>query len=144
MNTFLPKQEEIQRDWYVVDADGQTLGRLAARIANVLRGKTKPTFTPHMDCGDFVVVINAEKIKVTGKKEEAKLYRRHSGYPGGFREETLKHLRARRPEAILERAVKGMLPHTSLGARQFTKLKVYVGVEHPHVAQNPKALEVGR
>lgn len=144
MNTFLPKEEEVQRDWYVVNAEGQTLGRLAVQIANMLRGKNKPIFTPHMDCGDFVVVVNAEKVKVTGKKEEAKLYRRHSGYPGGFKEETLKHLRARKPEAILERAVKGMLPHSRLGARQFTKLKVYVGAEHPHVAQNPKSIEVSK
>ncbi|MBY0356909.1 MAG: 50S ribosomal protein L13 [Candidatus Obscuribacterales bacterium] len=144
MNTFLPKQDEVQRDWYVVDAEGQTLGRLAAQIANVLRGKNKAIFTPHMDCGDFVVVVNAEKIKVSGKKEEQKFYRHHSGYPGGFKEESLRHLRARKPEAILERAVKGMLPHSRLGARQFTKLKVYVGAEHPHTAQNPKTLEIGR
>lgn len=142
MKTFVPKVEDVQRDWYVVDAEGQTLGRLAVQVANVLRGKTKPTFTPHMDCGDFVIIVNAEKIHVSGQKEEQKLYRHHSGYPGGFKIETLKALRKRRPEAIVERAVKGMLPHTRLGARQFTKLKVYVGAEHPHEAQQPKKLEI--
>ncbi|MBY0550057.1 MAG: 50S ribosomal protein L13 [Candidatus Obscuribacterales bacterium] len=142
MKTFVPKVEEVQRDWYVVDAEGQTPGRLAARVADILRGKHKPIFTPHMDCGDFVVVVNAEKIKVTGNKMEAKLYRHHSGYPGGFKIETMRHLKDRRPEAIVEKAIKGMLPHTRLGARQFTKLKVYVGTEHPHQAQNPKKLEL--
>ncbi len=142
MKTFVPKEEDVQRDWYVIDAEGQTLGRLAVQVANVLRGKTKPTFTPHMDCGDFVVIINAEKIHVSGQKEEQKLYRHHSGYPGGFKIETLKALRQRRPEAIVERAVKGMLPHSRLGARQFTKLKVYVGAEHPHAAQQPKKMEI--
>lgn len=142
MKTFVPKVEDVQRDWYIVDAEGQTLGRLAVQVANVLRGKIKPTFTPHMDCGDFVVIVNAEKIKVSGNKEEQKLYRHHSGYPGGFKIETLKSLRQRRPEAIVERAVKGMLPHTRLGARQFTKLKVYVGAEHPHTAQNPQKMEI--
>lgn len=142
MKTFVPKVEEVQRDWYVVDAEGQTPGRLAARIADILRGKHKPIFTPHMDCGDFVVVVNAEKIKVTGNKMEAKLYRHHSGYPGGFKIETMRHLKERRPEVIVEKAIKGMLPHTRLGARQFTKLKVYVGAEHPHQAQNPKKLEL--
>jgi large subunit ribosomal protein L13 len=142
VKTFVPKVEDVQRDWYVVDAEGQTLGRLAVQVANVLRGKTKPTFTPHMDCGDFVIIINAEKIHVSGNKEEQKLYRHHSGYPHGFKIETLKHLRERRPEAIVERAVKGMLPHSRLGARQFTKLKVYVGAEHPHEAQQPKKLEI--
>lgn len=142
MKTFVPKVEEVQRDWYVVDAEGQTPGRMAARIADILRGKHKPIFTPHMDCGDFVVVVNAEKIRVTGNKVEAKLYRHHSGYPHGFKTETLRHLKERKPEAVLEKAVKGMLPHTRLGARQFTKLKVYVGPEHPHQAQAPKKLEI--
>jgi large subunit ribosomal protein L13 len=142
VKTFVPREEEIQRDWYVVDAEGQTLGRLAVQIANVLRGKNKPIFTPHMDCGDFVIVLNAEKVMLTGNKEDQKLYRRHSGYPHGFREETARSLRARLPEAIVERAVKGMLPHTRLGARQFTKLKVYTGGTHPHAAQNPKKLDV--
>ncbi len=142
MKTFVPKVEDIQRDWFVVDADGQTPGRMAARIADILRGKHKPIFTPHMDCGDFVVIVNAEKIRVTGNKLEDKLYRHHSGYPHGFKTETMRHLLARKPEAILEKAVKGMLPHTRLGARQFTKLKVYVGPDHPHQAQNPKKLEL--
>lgn len=142
MKTFVPKVEDVQRDWYVVDAEGQTLGRLAVKVASVLRGKHKPTFTPHMDCGDFVVVVNAEKIQLSGNKEEAKLYRHHSGYPHGFKTENARSLRARRPEALVETAVKGMLPHTRLGARQFTKLKVYTGGEHPHAAQNPKTLEI--
>lgn len=138
MNTYQAKPNEIERDWYIVDAKGQTLGRLATQIANVLRGKHKPTFTPHVDMGDFVVVINAEQIGVTGSKEEDKLYRHHSGYPGGFKTETLRSLRGRRPIAIIERAVRGMLPHTRLGDRQITKLKVYEGAEHPHEAQQPK------
>ncbi len=142
MKTTVPKVEDVQRDWYVVDAEGQTLGRLAVQVANVLRGKHKPIFTPHMDCGDFVVIVNAEKIQLSGNKETQKLYRHHSGYPGGFKIETAKALRERRPDQLVERAVKGMLPHTRLGARQFTKLKVYVGGEHPHAAQNPKALEI--
>lgn len=142
MKTFVPNVEDVQRDWYVVDAAGQTLGKLAVKVASVLRGKHKPIFTPHMDCGDFVVIVNAEKIHLSGNKEEQKLYRHHSGYPHGFKIETAKSLRARRPEAIVEKAVKGMLPHTRLGARQFTKLKVYVGPEHPHQAQNPQALAI--
>lgn len=142
MKTFVPNSEDVQRDWYVVDADGQTLGKLAVKVASVLRGKHKPTFTPHMDIGDFVVIVNAEKIQLSGAKEDQKLYRHHSGYPHGFKTETARSLRARRPEALIEKAVKGMLPHTRLGARQFTKLKVYVGPEHPHKAQNPQALAV--
>lgn len=142
MKTFVPKVEDVQRDWYVVDAEGQTLGRLAVKVATVLRGKHKPIFTPHMDCGDFVVVVNAEKIQLSGAKEEQKLYRHHSGYPHGFKTETARSLRARRPEALVEIAVKGMLPHSRLGARQFTKLKVYCGAEHPHAAQNPKSLSI--
>lgn len=142
MKTYVPKTEELASDWYVVDAAGETLGRLAVKVASVLRGKHKPTFTPHMDCGDHVIVINAEQIQTSGQKETQKLYRHHSGYPGGFKTETLKSLKARRPEAVVERAVKGMLPHTRLGAHQFTKLKVYVGTEHPHAAQQPKKLEI--
>lgn len=143
MTSFQAKPDEVARNWWVVDAEGQNLGRLAAQVATVLRGKNKPQFTPHVDCGDFVIVINAEKIAVTGQKEEQKLYRHHSGYPGGFKQETLRALRGRRPAAIVERAVKGMLPHTRLGARQFTKLKVYVGAEHPHAAQNPQPMKIG-
>ena len=122
MKTYCPKSDEVTREWLVVDAEGKTLGRLAAEVANLLRGKHKPEFTPHVDCGDFVVVVNAEKIQVSGKKETDKFYRRHSGFPGGFKEESLAHLRQRRPIAIIERAVRGMLPHTRLGDQQFTKL----------------------
>lgn len=138
MKTFCPTEEDIDKQWFVVDADGKTLGRLACEVANLLRGKNKPEFTPHVDTGDFVIVINAEKIKVTGKKEQQKIYYRHSGYPGGFKQESLESLRRRRPTRIVERAIRGMLPHTRLGDRQFTKLKVYAGAEHPHAAQQPK------
>jgi large subunit ribosomal protein L13 len=143
VNSYQAKPEEVPRQWWIVDAEGQNLGRLAVQVATVLRGKNKPQFTPHVDCGDFVVIINADKIAVSGNKEEQKLYRRHSGYPGGFKQETLKALRERRPTVIIEKAVKGMLPHTRLGARQFTKLKVYAGAEHPHDAQKPQKMEVG-
>lgn len=142
MKTYCAKPQEVAGQWHLVDADGLTLGRLATRVADILRGKNKPEFTPHVDCGDFVVIVNAEKVKVTGRKEQQKLYRRHSGYPGGFREETLEHLRQRRPVAIIERAVRGMIPHTRLGDHQFTKLKVYEGSEHPHAAQRPKPLKL--
>ncbi|MBX9940348.1 MAG: 50S ribosomal protein L13 [Candidatus Obscuribacterales bacterium] len=142
MKTYCPKSEEVTREWLVVDAEGKTLGRLAAEVANLLRGKHKPEFTPHVDCGDFVVVVNAEKIQVSGKKETDKFYRRHSGFPGGFKEESLAHLRQRRPIAIIERAVRGMLPHTRLGDQQFTKLKVYAGATHPHAAQKPAQHEL--
>lgn len=140
--TYLPPQDEIQRDWYVVDAADQRLGRLASEVARVLRGKNKPTYTPFMDVGDFVVVINAEKIEVTGKKRSQKLYRRHSGRPGGMKVETFSKLQARIPERIIEQAVKGMLPKNSLGRQLFTKLKVYAGSEHPHQAQKPQTLEI--
>jgi large subunit ribosomal protein L13 len=143
VNSYCAKPEEVARNWWVVDAEGQTLGRLAVQVATVLRGKNKPQYTPHVDCGDFVVVINAEKIVVSGNKEEAKLYRHHSGYPHGFKEENLKSLRQRRPTAIIEKAVKGMLPHSRLGARLFTKLKVYAGAEHPHEAQRPQVMTIG-
>lgn len=142
MKTYSQNPKDVKAEWFLVDAEGATLGRMATKIADVLRGKLKPEFTPHVDCGDFVVVVNADKVKVSGKKEEAKIYSRHSGHPGGFKQETLKSLRKRRPEVIVERAVKGMLPHTTLGRHQFTKLKVYAGAEHPHVAQKPKKLEV--
>ncbi len=142
MKTYSAKPQEIAGQWYVVDAEGQVLGRMATQIANLLRGKTKPEYTPHVDCGDFVVVINAEKVKVTGKKETAKVYRHHSGYPHGFKEETLKSLRERRPTVIIEKAVRGMLPHTRLGDHLYTKLKVYAGSEHPHAAQQPKELKL--
>ena len=140
--TVLPSINNIQRDWFVVDAQDQRLGRLASEIAMVLRGKNKAIYTPNMDTGDFVIVVNAEKITVTGKKRTQKLYRRHSGRPGGMKEETFEKLQARLPERIIEQAVKGMLPKNSLGRQLFTKLKVYAGPEHPHAAQKPKELKV--
>ncbi|MBW4659107.1 MAG: 50S ribosomal protein L13 [Drouetiella hepatica Uher 2000/2452] len=140
--TYLPPQDSIVRDWYVVDAENQRLGRLASEIAMVLRGKNKPTYTPHMDTGDFVIVINAEKINVTGKKSSQKLYRRHSGRPGGMKTETFAKLQDRMPERIIEQAVKGMLPKNTLGRQLFTKLKVYAGTNHPHQAQLPVVLNV--
>tara|TARA_Y100000589_G_scaffold311226_1_gene330391 strand:+ start:442 stop:873 length:432 start_codon:yes stop_codon:yes gene_type:complete len=139
--TTTPSLTTIKRNWFLVDAEGQTLGRLASDIANVLRGKNKPSFTPHIDTGDFVVVVNAEKIEVSGKKSSQKLYRRHSGRPGGMKIEKFEDLRERIPERIIEQAVKGMLPHNALGRQQFKKLKVYKGSEHPHYAQNPVLLK---
>lgn len=142
MKTFVAKPAQIDKKWYVVDASGKTLGRLATVIADALRGKRKPIYTPHIDTGDFVVVVNAEKIVVTGKKADEKMYWRHSGYPGGIKGEAYKNLLARRPEEIVRRAVKGMLPHNKLGAAQYRKLKVYAGPDHPHEAQQPEALEI--
>lgn len=140
--TYLPPQDSIERNWYVVDATDQRLGRLASEIAMVLRGKNKPSYTPFLDTGDFVIVINAEKISVTGKKRTQKVYRRHSGRPGGMKTETFAKLQARVPERIIEHAVKGMLPKNTLGRQLFTKLKVYAGSEHPHQAQKPEVLEI--
>jgi large subunit ribosomal protein L13 len=140
MKTYSAKPKELEQHWYLVDAEGQTLGRLATRIADTLRGKRKPGYTPHIDTGDFVVVVNAEKIFVTGNKREDKIYRRHSGYPGGLRERTLGEELERRPTEVLRKAVKGMLPRNRLARRQLTKLKVYAGPEHPHEAQNPSPL----
>ncbi|MFM7425191.1 MAG: 50S ribosomal protein L13 [Elainella sp.] len=140
--TYLPPVAEIERNWYVVDAADQRLGRLASEVARVLRGKNKPTYTPHLDTGDFVVIINAEKVLVTGKKSSQKLYRRHSGRPGGMKVEPFNKLQARLPERIVEQAVKGMLPKNSLGRQLFTKLKVYAGAEHPHQAQKPEVLTI--
>jgi large subunit ribosomal protein L13 len=142
--TILPNPQAIATEakWYIVDAANQRLGRLATQIAMVLRGKNKPTFTPHIDTGDFVVVINAEKIQVTGKKSTQKLYRRHSGRPGGMKTETFEKLKVRIPERILEQAVKGMLPKNSMGRHLFTKMKVYAGNEHPHAAQKPEVLTI--
>lgn len=140
--TYLPPQATLEREWYVVDATDKRLGRLATEIAMILRGKKKAEFTPHMDTGDFVIVINAEKIAVTGKKRSQKLYRRHSGRPGGMKTETFAKLQQRLPERILEHAVKGMLPKNSLGKQLFTKLKVYAGPTHPHEAQKPKELKI--
>ncbi|MCY7417238.1 MAG: 50S ribosomal protein L13 [Chloroflexi bacterium] len=138
--TYTPRASEIERQWFVVDADGETLGRLATRIATLLAGKHKPTYATHMDTGDHVIVINAEKVTVTGDKLTTKSYARHSGYPGGFRQESLGDLLARRPEEVLRRAVKGMLPHNKLGVQQLRKLKVYAGPAHPHEAQQPAPL----
>lgn len=140
--TVVPKLEDIEQKWFIVDAQDQRLGRLATEIANVLRGKNKPTFTPHLDTGDFVIVVNAEKVVVTGKKGEQKLYRRHSGRPGGMKTETFDKLQKRIPERIIETAVKGMLPKNSLGRTLFTKLKVYTGSNHPHNAQKPEVLTI--
>ncbi len=138
--TTLPSLASLDRQWYVVDAADQTLGRLASEVAQILRGKNKPTYTPHLDTGDFVVVINAEKVRVSGNKATDKLYRRHSGRPGGMKTETFAHLQARLPERIVEVAIKGMLPHNALGRQMFRKLKVYRGSEHPHTAQQPQTL----
>ena len=140
MKTYSAKPKELEQRWYIVDAEGQTLGRLATRIADTLRGKQKAQFTPHIDTGDFVVVVNAEKIAVTGKKREDKIYYRHSGYPGGLRERTLGEELERRPTEVLRKAVKGMLPRNRLARRQLTKLKIYAGPDHPHEAQNPTPL----
>lgn len=140
--TYVPSQNSLERNWYVVDAANQRLGRLASEIAMVLRGKNKPTYTPHLDTGDFVIVVNAEKVSVTGKKYSQKLYRRHSGRPGGMKTETFAKLQARVPERIIEQAVKGMLPKNTLGRQLFTKLKVYVGPDHPHEAQKPEMLQI--
>src|SRR6185503_8349023 len=142
MKTYQATPQDRDRTWYVVDAEGKTLGRLATQIADVLRGKRKPTYTPHVDVGDFVIVVNAEKIVVTGKKLEDKLYWRHSGYPGGIKSQTLGDLLERRPEEVIRRAVKGMLPRNRLARAQLRKLKVYAGPEHPHQAQKPEQLDV--
>ena len=144
MKTVTAKPGDVQRDWYVVDAEGQTLGRLATRIADTLRGKGKPIYTPHVDTGDFVVVVNAEKVAVTGTKLRDKRYWRHSGYPGGIRSRTLGEQLARQPEEVIRRAVRGMLPKNKLGRAQLRKLKVYAGPEHPHEAQNPAPLRLTR
>jgi large subunit ribosomal protein L13 len=140
--TTIPNGKDVQRKWFVIDATGQTLGRLASHAAHVLAGKHNPLYTPYLDMGDHIVVINAEKIHVTGMKAQSKLYRRYTGFPGGLREEGFTKLLARRPEKILEEAIKGMLPKSKLGRQMATKLKVYKGSEHPHKAQKPEALEV--
>ena len=138
MNTFMANPDKIDRKWYVVDAEGCTLGRLASEVANVLRGKNKPIYTPHVDCGDYVIVVNADKIKVTGKKLDQKIYYRHSEYVGGMKETTLRELLAKKPERVIELAVKGMLPKGPLGR----KLHVYAGAEHTHAAQKPEVMEI--
>ena len=142
MKTWNAKPGEIERRWYVVDAEGKTLGRLATQIADTLRGKGKPQYTPHVDTGDFVVVVNADKIRVTGQKLDQKRYYRHSGYPGGLKERTLREQLERRPTEVLRKAVKGMLPKNRLAAQQLTKLKIYAGPEHPHGPQNPQPLNL--
>ncbi|KZR63642.1 MULTISPECIES: 50S ribosomal protein L13 [Prochlorococcus] len=140
--TSVPSIDSIERQWFLVDAENQTLGRLATEVASVLRGKNKPSFTPHLDTGDFVVVVNADKIRVSGNKSNQKLYRRHSGRPGGMKVETFQALQDRLPERIVEKAIKGMLPHNALGRQLFRKLKVYRGPEHPHSAQRPQTLQL--
>ena len=140
MKTWNAKPGELERRWYLVDAEGQTLGRLATHIAETLRGKRKPQYTPHVDTGDFVVVVNAEKVAVTGKKLDDKIYYRHSGYPGGLKERTLREELDRRPTEVIRKAVRGMLPRTRLGRAQIRKLKIYAGPEHPHDAQRPEPL----
>ena len=140
MKTFMASPATIDRKWYVVDATGMTLGRLASEVAKVLRGKNKAIFTPHMDTGDFVIVVNADKVKVTGKKLDQKIYYHHSGYVGGLKETTLREMKAKKPEKVVELAVKGMLPKGPLGRQMYTKLHVYAGPEHPHAAQKPEVL----
>ena len=140
MNSFMANPTKVERKWYVVDATGYTLGRLASEVAKVLRGKNKPVFTPHVDTGDYVIVVNADKIKVTGKKLDQKIYYHHSDYVGGMKETTLREMLAKKPEKVVELAVKGMLPKGPLGREMFTKLHVYAGAEHPHAAQQPEAL----
>lgn len=142
--TFTPKPADISHEWFLVDATDQTLGRLASDVAHILRGKHKPTYAPHMDGGDFIVIINAEKVAVTGNKELQKRYFRHSGYPGGIRELSLAEMRTRFPERIIEAAVRGMVPKNKLGRQMLTKLKVYAGPDHPHAAQKPQPLEIGK
>lgn len=140
--TFSPKASDIERSWHLVDATGYPLGRLASEVAQILRGKHKPTYAPHVDTGDFVVIVNAGKVAVTSDKSQTKIYYRHSGYPGGIKAETFESLLERRPEAVIERAVKGMLPKNKLGRRMARKLKVYAGPDHPHEAQKPRPLEL--
>jgi large subunit ribosomal protein L13 len=136
--TYVTKQEDVQREWYVVDASGQTLGRLASQVARILRGKHKPIYSPSVDTGDYVIVVNAEKVHVTGRKLDQKIYYRHSGYPGGLKEITLRNLLRKHPTRVIEHAVRGMLPKNRLGRRMFKKLKVYAGPDHPHAAQRPE------
>ena len=140
MKSYIAKPQEVERKWYVLDAEGKTLGRLATEAASILRGKRKPIYTPHVDTGDYVIVINAEKIEVTGKKRKEKIYKRHTGYPGGLREITFEKLQAKKPDEIIRHAVKGMLPKGPLGRQMYTKLHVYAGPEHNHEAQKPEVL----
>lgn len=142
MKTYSAKPLEVERKWYIIDAEGKTLGRLATVCANLLRGKTKPNYTPNVDTGDFVIVINADKIRVTGKKETDKIYYHHTGFPGGLKSISFRDLMEKDPTKAVEKAVKGMLPHNTLGGEQFNKLKVYAGTEHPHAAQKPEVYEM--
>jgi len=142
VKTYVTKPDEVQREWFVVDASGKTLGRLATEVARILRGKHKPIYSPMIDVGDYVIVVNAEKVRVTGRKLTQKFYYRHSGYPGGFKQVSLRDMLARHPTRVIEYAVWGMLPKNALGRRMFKKLKVYAGPDHPHQAQNPKPLEL--
>jgi len=142
MKTFSAKAEEIERQWHLIDADGMVLGDIAVAAANLLRGKGKPIFTSHVDCGDYVVIINAEKVRLTGKKEETKVYTSYSGYVGGQKRESVSKVRSRRPELLVERAVRGMIPHNRLGRQIFKKLKIYTGTTHPHDAQQVKAFSL--
>jgi len=142
VKTYNLTQEDIRREWFVVDAKGQTLGRIASRVAAVLRGKHKPTFTPWFDCGDYVIIVNADKVKVTGNRLDSKVYYRHSGYVGGLKSITLRRQLEKHPDRVLKAAVKGMLPSNRLGRKMFKKLKVYAGSEHPHAAQQPKKLDL--
>ena len=138
MSTFMAKPESIQRKWFIIDAEGKTLGKVAVLAATILNGKHTPAYTPHVDCGDYVIVINAEKIEVTGKKRKEKIYKRHTGYPGGLREISFEKLQAKKPEEIIRHAVKGMMPDGALGRQMYKKLKVYAGPEHSHAAQKPE------
>ncbi|GAB4263301.1 MAG: 50S ribosomal protein L13 [Deferrisomatales bacterium] len=142
MKSYMATPQTAEREWFVVDANGQTLGRLASRIAMILRGKTKPTYTPHVDTGDFVIVLNAEKVRLTGRKLDQKMYWRHSGYPGGIKGNTARQMLARKPEEVLRLAVRGMLPKNTLGRHMLKKLRIYAGPEHPHQAQQPKPLDL--
>lgn len=142
MKSFIEKPQNVERKWFIVDAEGKTLGKVASRVASILRGKHKSTFTPHVDCGDYVIVINAEKVEVTGRKRKNKIYKRHTGYPGGLKEVTFQQLQAAKPEEIIRHAVKGMMPKGKLGRQMYKKLKVYAGPEHGHAAQKPERLEV--
>ncbi len=142
MKTYMAKPAEVEHKWYVIDASGQTLGRISSEVASILRGKHKPTYTPHVDTGDFVIIINAEKVKLTGDKLNQKMYRHHTGYPGGLKEMDYRTLLQKKPERAIETAVKGMLPHNRLGNMMYKKLKVYRGSEHPHQAQKPEVREL--
>ena len=142
MKTYYAKPGEVEREWVLIDAEDQVLGRVAAKAANILRGKNKPTYTPHVDTGDFVIIINADKVRVTGNKATDKRYYRHSGFPGGLKSESFNEAMAKHPERVLEHAIKGMIPKTTLGREQLKKLKVYAGPEHPHAAQKPREIKV--